>query len=310
VGEVYTRDDLRRMFGITDATLNTGIFHPPLTQSVWIFVTEKMAKDRTQYKNRLDGDILTWDGQTLGRKDPLIIEHAERNLEVLLFYREEKYEHPGAGFRYEGQFKYEKHSGSRPTQFVLRRVSTVTDSADVSDALLALTEVSGRRRSGQGFRISPEARKAVEDYAMRVVADYYREEDWSVDDSVASRECFDLRCTRRGAELHVEVKGTTSRGEQIILTRNEVDHAREQHPRIALAIVRNIDLQDGNPPVASGGELAVFDPWRIDDGTLTTLASSYDVPLDSATFPTGMHRRGTLRAGDANPVAAPDNDRK
>jgi len=46
VGETYTRDGLRELFGITDATLNNGIFRPKNTRSVWLFVTEEKTPDR------------------------------------------------------------------------------------------------------------------------------------------------------------------------------------------------------------------------------------------------------------------------
>lgn len=120
-GKLYSRADLKQMFEITDSTINNGIFHPKATASVWLFVTESKSADRTQYEDLLDGDTLRWQGQTEGRTDALVIEHARRGLELLLFYRHRKNEHPGGGFRYEGPFRYESHAGSRPTSFVLQR---------------------------------------------------------------------------------------------------------------------------------------------------------------------------------------------
>lgn len=121
-GHVYTRAELRQRFDIRDATLNNGIFQPSGHSSVWLFVTERKTSDRTQYVDRLDGDLLHWQGQTLGRKDSLIIEHEQRGLELLVFYRQRKYEYPHAGFRLEGVFRYSRHWGSQPTNFELRRV--------------------------------------------------------------------------------------------------------------------------------------------------------------------------------------------
>lgn len=120
-GTVYTRDQLREMFGITDATLNNGIFHPKDTSSVWLFVTEEKTPDRVQYKDHLDGDVLLMAGQTEGRTDGLITDHVAKGLELLVFYRTKKYEHEGAGFRYLGQFNYIRSFGRRPTSFVLLR---------------------------------------------------------------------------------------------------------------------------------------------------------------------------------------------
>ena len=90
-GEVYTRGQLKELFQITDATINTGVFRPKGTASVWLFVTEKKASDRTPYRDHLDGETLHWQGQTSGRTDALIIGHAAAGLELLVFFRKKKY---------------------------------------------------------------------------------------------------------------------------------------------------------------------------------------------------------------------------
>lgn len=128
-GAVYTRDDLRALFDIKDATLNTGIFRPKGLDSVWLFITEHKTSDRTQYVDALEGDILHMQGQRMGRTDALISDHWQRGLELLLFYRKAKYEYPRAGFKYEGIFTYQRHSGSAPTSFVLSRKQTTADEA-------------------------------------------------------------------------------------------------------------------------------------------------------------------------------------
>lgn len=121
LGEVYTREKLRDLFDIADATLNNGIFRPKGTDSVWIFITEEKTPDRVQYSDHLDGDVLLMQGQTEGRTDSLIRDQATNGLELLVFYRAKKYEHDGAGFRYLGPFDYIRSFGNRPTSFVLQR---------------------------------------------------------------------------------------------------------------------------------------------------------------------------------------------
>ncbi|HEU4783336.1 MAG TPA: hypothetical protein VFS83_08365, partial [Ktedonobacterales bacterium] len=61
-------------------------------------------------------------GQLAGRKDTLITTHEQQRLELLVFYRSAKTEHPGSGFRYEGRFRYGSHSAGQPTSFILERV--------------------------------------------------------------------------------------------------------------------------------------------------------------------------------------------
>lgn len=122
-GEIYTRDDLKQLFTVTDQTLYTGMFRPADTNSLWLFVTERKSGDMTEYQDVLNGDTLQWDGQTSGRKDQSIIEHEQRGLELLVFYRAKKQEFPGAGFRYEGRFRYVTHTGANPTHFTLQRLA-------------------------------------------------------------------------------------------------------------------------------------------------------------------------------------------
>jgi hypothetical protein len=120
-GNIYTRNDLRELFEIRDATLNNGVFHFRERREVWLFVTENKQADREQYVDKLVGDSLYWQGQRMGRTDSLIIDHKRTGENLLVFYRRAKYEFEGAGFKYEGVFEYVSHSGSRPTSFVLRR---------------------------------------------------------------------------------------------------------------------------------------------------------------------------------------------
>lgn len=135
-GHVYTRDDLRALFVITASSINNGIFKPAAYDSVWIFVTEHKTADRTQYDDVLIDDVLNMEGQTQGATDYLIKEHVVRGLELLLFYRTKKYEHPGAGFTYKGTFLYQTDEGSGPTKFTLRHANSPTLSIPFIEAEL------------------------------------------------------------------------------------------------------------------------------------------------------------------------------
>lgn len=167
IGNLYSRAELRRILGTNDATLMTGVFRPPGTDSIFLFVTEHKTADRTQFEDSLRGDTLRWQGQLLGRTDPLIAEHARRGLELLVFYRREKYEYPEAAFRYEGIFRYQSHRGAHPTSFVLVRESradlmdsaeTVIEKAfdpdDVNDDREKVATIIARRRGREKFRAS------------------------------------------------------------------------------------------------------------------------------------------------------------
>ncbi len=123
-------------------------------------------------------------------------------------------------------------------------------------------------------------RRAVEENAMDVAMSWYRDAGWNVDD-VSATESFDLLCTRGGEELHVEVKGRSTEAATVILTHNEVEHARDRNHRTELFVVSNITVsseKDGTP-AASGGDCVVYgDAWQPDDDDLTPLAYTYRLP--------------------------------
>ena len=150
----------------------------------------------------------------------------------------------------------------------LAAIDTGQDSDRTTQAKRALRRATDSARN-----------KAVELRAMEEAERCYREQGWKVED-VSAAESYDLRCTRDGDELHVEVKGVTSDGSEVNLTRNEVEHARER--RTALFVLSHVEVSyaDGGEPVASGGNARVLCPWRVDDGDLTALAYSYRVPGD------------------------------
>lgn len=164
-GQVYSRGELREKFGIGDATINTGVFRPKGHDSVWLFVTRLKTPDQPQYQDLLDGDALYWDGQSNGRTDGKIINHTNSGLELIVFYREHKYQYKGSAFRYEGIFRYVSHTGSNPTHFVLKRVLDL-DSMAAEDVkgydVEQFIEVGLReKRYVNYFERNPQIRAAV-----------------------------------------------------------------------------------------------------------------------------------------------------
>jgi len=164
-GSAYTREQLKSILNTSDATINTGVFQPAGFASILLFITKNKTSDRTQYSDYLEGDTLHWQGQSKGRTDTVIIEHRQRNLEIIVFYRDKKYEYAGAGFLYLGQFSYVSHSGSAPTNFILhRRLSEMHraidaaeqsgefDPSNIEDARQKTLAAIVRRQGQPGFR--------------------------------------------------------------------------------------------------------------------------------------------------------------
>lgn len=106
---------------------------------------------------------------------------------------------------------------------------------------------------------------------------YYEACGWQVED-VSSSQSFDLRCTRSTSEeLRIEVKGTAGDGSAIILTANEVDHARAHYPHVELFIVSDIlvIVEQGDLLDTSGGNDTVYQRWDVDAGVLTPITYKY-----------------------------------
>ncbi len=141
----------------------------------------------------------------------------------------------------------------------------------------ATDEAAGKsRRRGAGFRQSKEERDLIEKHAEDMAADFYAKDGWQVR---RKGRPFDLALTRDGERVTVEVKGTTSQGEAIILTGNEVVHHNTAYPDNALVIVRGILLdRSTSPPTVSGGELFELKPWVIDPWALQVVSYKYSVP--------------------------------
>jgi hypothetical protein len=95
---------------------------------------------------------------------------------------------------------------------------------------------------------------------------------------VSDTKPYDFECKRAAEQIIVEVKGTTSTGEQIILTKNEVAAHQAHYPNNALIVVRSITLtRSPESPSADGGELLMLSPWEIIGSQLTPLAFQYTI---------------------------------
>jgi Domain of unknown function (DUF3883) len=130
------------------------------------------------------------------------------------------------------------------------------------------------RPSSQGrrFMTSVVERRAVELRAMDVARTHLAS-SWPEVEDVSARKPFDFLCSNGEQILHVEVKGTTLDGSVVLLTRNEVEHARTHSGSTALMVVSRIELNalDDGSVVASGGKLRTFEPWKIADTVLVPM---------------------------------------
>jgi hypothetical protein len=135
----------------------------------------------------------------------------------------------------------------------------------------AAAEKALARSKGQGFAKTPQERRALENHAMEIAQRYFRQKGFSVED-VSRRRSYDLLCRRGRNELHVEVKGTTTDGEAIVLTYGEVKHACSRDNACALFVLYAIRLKGGK---ASGGRRRILLPWRLQRRHLIPVSYTY-----------------------------------
>jgi hypothetical protein len=150
---------------------------------------------------------------------------------------------------------------------------------EVEDALDAVVELAGRGPSRrQGRRQSATERKAIEMLALKRATQYFEDEGWEVE-YVGGVASYDLECTKEGTHLHVEVKGTTSSGKKVLLTRNEVSHARGTDAGLALFVLADVVLrEDGEEFVAESGRNLILLPWEVEDSALLPVGYEYTLP--------------------------------
>lgn len=213
---------------------------------------------------------------------------------------------PGLGGIFESTslfgFKFEKNKVPSSTEILTKinllipHLKTLYDS-ELDDASMpsaepvelkaaeeAIDEIAGkipkaRKYSGQGTRGTYVERRAIERRAVELAIEYFRStKNWESIKDTGSKESYDLLLTNKNKKLYVEVKGTQSRGEKVFLTKNEVKIHKKNYPSNALVVVSGIKLVKGDSPIASGGEVQVFHPWKIKDSDLTAMAFEYEVP--------------------------------
>jgi hypothetical protein len=121
-------------------------------------------------------------------------------------------------------------------------------------------------RHGQGRQLDARIRKLIEDAAQDRLMRYFSDAGWAVTDTRHNRP-YDAEAVKGGKTMYLEAKGTQSRGETVIVTRNEVDHARS-HPRaVVMGVWSGIRFAYGEvDPTAGEFRLLDFDP---DTGKLT-----------------------------------------
>jgi len=144
--------------------------------------------------------------------------------------------------------------------------------ASVQGPLSAPNSPTGSVGDGQGRRLDAILRQQIEDFAQNRLTALYKEDDWDVED-LRYGNPFDAKATKNGEVIYLEAKGTTTAGERVIVTRNEVAFAREHPGECVMGIVSGIRLDSDGNVDQSSGELRLY-VWEADEDDLISL--NYD----------------------------------
>ena len=142
-----------------------------------------------------------------------------------------------------------------------------------------------RSAAGQGPLMDPEVRKRIELWAEDRAIEYFTELGWTTIKRVGHFRPYDLECENEVGEiLHVEVKGTQSRGEKVELTDGEVRHNRNVADCPAdyhafYEVARIMVSPEGEIARTGEEEVTCILPWAIDEEhDLAPIKYTYTVP--------------------------------
>lgn len=127
------------------------------------------------------------------------------------------------------------------------------------------------RSPGQGFSGDSAEARLLEGEAMRVAKVHFEKEGFTVLDEHVGHP-YDLRCTRGTITRYVEVKGTSSEGRSVLVTRGEVQFAREHTADSVLFVCHSLRVEAGK---VSGGVVEIESPWDPSDDSLDPTGYSY-----------------------------------
>ncbi|SBT47006.1 protein NO VEIN domain-containing protein [Micromonospora narathiwatensis] len=119
----------------------------------------------------------------------------------------------------------------------------------------------------QGWQMDPARRRKVEDAAQDRLMAYFRDRGWVVRD-VRFGNPYDAIAIKHGRTLWLEAKGTETKGAAVIVSRREVQWAREHVGDCVLGILSDVVFGSDGEVDPTSGRFRVF-TWNPDGGALS-----------------------------------------
>lgn len=298
LGMAYSRRDVGDLIGDQRVAISReGLFYAPGATLLFVTLDKSNKDEDKRYNDFFEGEFFHWDSQNnQSRRSPKILEITQGEVEVVLFARIlDRLKGVTQPFIYCGQLIVAEvdNSTDNPVHILYEAIDFDPSAGGVlkeiyswdphSKSLAVQIGISAEgkessRARRQRAQSDPKLRKAIELYAMKEAIRFYEERDYTVLDTSATKP-YDLLCTQGTKERRVEVKGTQSLGEGVILTRNEIVSARNHYPGTDLFIVHSVKYEVQNEEYRIfGGKLRLIANWFPEDADLTPLQYTYTIP--------------------------------
>jgi len=164
-----------------------------------------------------------------------------------------------------------------PGDAALERLWAQHTGAGPAKAGAGATSTGGRKgKGGQAWQNDPVRRKAVEDYAQRLLEQHYRDKRWKVED-VRYGNSFDAKATKGKQVRYLEAKGTETDGKSVIVSKGEVNFARKNPSECVLGILSGIRFNADGTLDDTSGHLEIH-PWDPDTGVLEPTRFNWSPP--------------------------------
>jgi len=156
-----------------------------------------------------------------------------------------------------------------------------SESPEHQVAVNAIAQAAGRDLTGprrQGRSGLPQAhKKLIEEHAVELAIKQLEMKGFTHIKDVGKNHSYDLAAKLNDIDYYIEVKGTISLGEKVVLTKNEVLLHQKEYPHNALIVISQINLDRGEPPSVKGGKVLFISPWKINESHLEALGYEYRI---------------------------------
>lgn len=158
----------------------------------------------------------------------------------------------------------------------VREVHGMQATHDVLIASRAPAQKDTVTSRGQGRRMDARLRRQIEDLAQQRLTDLFVSDGWSVEDMRYGNP-FDARATRGDETVYLEAKGTTTAGRSVLVTRGEVDFAREHAGSCVMGVVTGIETISESEVDPDSGVLTLYE-WVGDEDALVPVTYEFFLP--------------------------------